>query len=58
MTEFEELKRRVEELERRLVEVCPGPCRCPYRNRLITGDNSIWISWLIRGQSHIIDHYV
>lgn len=35
----EELKRRVEELERRLVEVCPGPCRCPYRNRLITGDN-------------------
>lgn len=39
MTEFEELKRRVEELERRLVEVCPGPCRCPYCNRLITGDN-------------------
>ena len=38
--EVEELKRRVEELERRLVEVCPGPCRCPYRNRLITGDNS------------------
>lgn len=30
MTEFEELKRRVEELERRLMGVCPGPCRCPY----------------------------
>ena len=28
--EFEELKRRVEELERRLMGVCPGPCRCPY----------------------------
>lgn len=40
MTEFEELKRRVEELERRLVEVCPGPCRCPYAvdRRTYVGD--------------------
>lgn len=40
MTEFEELKRRVEELERRLMGVCPGPCRCPYAvdRRTYVGD--------------------
>ena len=39
MTEFEELKRRVEELERKSVGACPGPCRCPYRNQPVAGDN-------------------
>ena len=38
--EVEELKRRVEELERRLMGACPGPCRCPYAvdRRTYVGD--------------------
>lgn len=45
--EVEELKRRVEELERRLMGVCPGPYRCPYvvdrrTNVGDTGDHRIY----------------